>query len=142
VRRSTLVCNMLSYVEFYQPSYFQLENVTGLLQFPLNGRQVERTIVDGIKMGVVKFIERSLIALGYVLDDSPYSTSLTRFFSLDTRSAPKYYRLANTVHLRDEGVLYFGAQGVGRCFPSFQYPHILSKDRFSISSQPGVPSHL
>jgi DNA (cytosine-5)-methyltransferase 1 len=55
---------MLSYVEFYRPSYFQLENVTGLLQYPLNGRQVERTIVDGIKMGVVKFIERSLIALG------------------------------------------------------------------------------
>ena len=55
---------MLSYVEFYQPSHFQLENVTGLLQYPLNGRQAERSVVDGIKMGVVKFIERSLITLG------------------------------------------------------------------------------
>jgi len=67
---------MLSYVEFYRPSYFQLENVTGLLQYPLNGRQVERTIVDGIKMGVVKFIERSLIALGYlILVYLPHPTS-------------------------------------------------------------------
>lgn len=55
---------MLSQVEFYEPSYFLLENVTGLLQFPLNGRQVDRSVVGGIKMGVVKFIFRALIALG------------------------------------------------------------------------------
>lgn len=62
--RSTLVCNMLSYVEFYRPSYFLLENVLGLLQYPLRGRMVGRTVVGGVKMGVVKFIVRSLTCLG------------------------------------------------------------------------------
>jgi len=63
--RNTLVCNMLSYVEFYRPLYFLLENVTGLLFYPLKGRQNGRSIIGGIKMGVVKFILRALISLGY-----------------------------------------------------------------------------
>ncbi|KAI0064526.1 S-adenosyl-L-methionine-dependent methyltransferase [Artomyces pyxidatus] len=63
--RSTLVCNMLSYVEFYKPSYFLLENVVGLVHFPLKGSQDGKRLVDGIKMGVVKFILRTLTALGY-----------------------------------------------------------------------------
>jgi DNA (cytosine-5)-methyltransferase 1 len=57
---------MLSYVEFYRPSYFLLENVIGLLQYPLMGRMVGRAFVEGIKMGVVKFIVRSLTCLGSV----------------------------------------------------------------------------
>ncbi|EGO21115.1 hypothetical protein SERLADRAFT_417509 [Serpula lacrymans var. lacrymans S7.9] len=63
--RSTLICNMLSYVEFYRPSYFLLENVTGILNYRLKGRMEGRSTVDGIEMGVVKFILRSLAALGY-----------------------------------------------------------------------------
>lgn len=62
--RSTLICNMLSYVEFYRPSYFLLENVVGLLHYPLKGRMVGRAFVEGIKMGVVKFIIRTLTCLG------------------------------------------------------------------------------
>jgi DNA (cytosine-5)-methyltransferase 1 len=59
---------MLSYVEFYRPSYFLLENVIGLLQYPLMGRMIGRAFVAGagIKMGVVKFIVRSLTCLGFV----------------------------------------------------------------------------
>lgn len=64
--RSTLVCNMLSYVEFYRPSYFLLENVVGLLHYPLKGRMVGRAFVEGIRMGVVKFIVRTLTCLGLV----------------------------------------------------------------------------
>ncbi|KAF8077759.1 C5-DNA-methyltransferase [Lyophyllum atratum] len=65
--RSTLPGNMLSYVEYYNPQYFLLENVAGLLKHPLmsthskNGRSLE----GGIASGMVKFIMRSLIALGY-----------------------------------------------------------------------------
>lgn len=55
---------MLSYVEFYKPKYFLLENVVGLLRFPLRCEQVGNSLVGGIKMGVVKFILRSLVALG------------------------------------------------------------------------------
>lgn len=55
---------MISYVEFYRPLFFLLENVPGLLLYPLKGRQVGRAIVGGIKMGVVKFIIRALVCLG------------------------------------------------------------------------------
>ena len=48
---------MISYVEFYRPLFFLLENVVGMLSFPLEGK-------GGIKMGVVKFILRALISLG------------------------------------------------------------------------------
>ncbi|GLB34766.1 putative cytosine specific DNA methyltransferase replication foci [Lyophyllum shimeji] len=65
--RSTLPGNMLSYVEFYNPDYFLLENVAGMINYRLlsthgkNGRSLE----GGIESGMVKFIMRSLIALGY-----------------------------------------------------------------------------
>ncbi|KAJ8455520.1 hypothetical protein ONZ45_g18926 [Pleurotus djamor] len=64
--RYTLVCNMLSWVEHYQPTYFLLENVPGLLRFRLLAEQGENgSLIGGIKMGVVKFVQRTLIALGY-----------------------------------------------------------------------------
>ena len=65
--RSTLPVNMLSYLEHYSSDYFLLENVKGILDYPLmsstakNGRSLE----GGIKSGVVKLIIRVLIALGY-----------------------------------------------------------------------------
>lgn len=56
---------MLSWVEHYQPSYFLLENVPGLLSFPLLAEQGENgRLLGGIVMGVVKFVQRTLIALG------------------------------------------------------------------------------
>jgi DNA (cytosine-5)-methyltransferase 1 len=64
--RATLVCNTLSYVEHYRPLFFQMENVKGMLHFRLNGRQMGARIVGGIEMGMMKFIYRALIALGYV----------------------------------------------------------------------------
>ncbi|KAH9945791.1 S-adenosyl-L-methionine-dependent methyltransferase [Epithele typhae] len=61
-QRSVLICNMISYVEFYRPLYFLLENVVGLLTYTLTGPNQDG---EAIKMGVVKFIMRSLTALGY-----------------------------------------------------------------------------
>lgn len=55
---------MLSYVEHYSPSYFLLENVAGLLDYPLMSTNNGRSLEGGIKSGVVKFIMRTLIALG------------------------------------------------------------------------------
>lgn len=57
--RSTLICNMLSYVEFYQPMYLLLENVYGLLVHAL--RPSEK---DQVQLAVVKFIQRALVAIG------------------------------------------------------------------------------
>ncbi|KAL6300510.1 S-adenosyl-L-methionine-dependent methyltransferase [Sparassis latifolia] len=59
--RNTLVCNMLAYVEFYRPSYFLLENVVGLLSYSLKGQASKQ----GVRMGIVKFVIRTLTCLGY-----------------------------------------------------------------------------
>ncbi|KZP21168.1 S-adenosyl-L-methionine-dependent methyltransferase [Athelia psychrophila] len=65
--RSTLICNMISYVEFYRPQYFLLENVFGLLHYKLMSRMIKQAFDpnQGIEMGILKFIVRSLTALGY-----------------------------------------------------------------------------
>lgn len=65
---------MLSYVEYYDPKYFLLENVKGLLDYPLmsTSRKGSRGLEGGIKSGVVKFIMRSLEALGFV----PHTTCI------------------------------------------------------------------
>ena len=56
---------MLSWVEFYKPKYFLLENVVGITQFPLYSKQGKKSSGGKqIKMGVVKFILRTLVALG------------------------------------------------------------------------------
>ncbi|KAI0077119.1 S-adenosyl-L-methionine-dependent methyltransferase [Panus rudis PR-1116 ss-1] len=61
--RSTLACNMLSYVEFYRPKYVLIENVKGFLYHKL---QRDLTEKDGVvEMGMVKFVLRSLLDLGY-----------------------------------------------------------------------------
>lgn len=57
--------NMLSYVEHYEPNYFLLENVKGFLDHKLlmkrssDGQNVE------VLYGMVKYVARTLIALGY-----------------------------------------------------------------------------
>jgi DNA (cytosine-5)-methyltransferase 1 len=60
---------MLSYLEYYDCDYFLLENVKGLLDYPLMSSLAKggRALEGGIKSGVVKLIMRALIALGYVL---------------------------------------------------------------------------
>lgn len=59
---------MLSYVEHYEPDYFLLENVAGILDHRLFDRRTNNAGVTEdceIQSGMVKFILRTLIALGY-----------------------------------------------------------------------------
>ncbi|KAF8590035.1 S-adenosyl-L-methionine-dependent methyltransferase [Ramaria rubella] len=72
--RTTLVANMLSYVEFYEPRYVLMENVKGLLQHHsrlavLDNDDEENESDDDeqkvIKMSIVKFVLRALLRLGY-----------------------------------------------------------------------------
>ncbi|KAJ1935522.1 hypothetical protein FBU59_005358, partial [Linderina macrospora] len=64
--KTSLIANALSYVDFYRPTYFLLENVRGLLDYKLGGKQVGTGRVEGgIKMGVLKFILRTLTTMGY-----------------------------------------------------------------------------
>lgn len=58
-------CNMLGFVEHYQPEYFMLENVIGFLRFKLRDSREGRH-GEVIKWGMLKFVTRALIALGYV----------------------------------------------------------------------------
>ncbi|KAH8099541.1 S-adenosyl-L-methionine-dependent methyltransferase [Cristinia sonorae] len=63
--RSAMPCNMLSYVEFYKPKYFLLENVKGMVHFKLTPRSTTETEASAVGFGVIKFILRALIGLGY-----------------------------------------------------------------------------
>lgn len=75
---------MLSYVEHYQPNYFLLENVGGILDYKLQDRRANQDGDGGvIKLGMVKFIMRTLIALGYqvkfkLLQAAQYGVPQTR----------------------------------------------------------------
>ncbi|CAG8514276.1 1845_t:CDS:2, partial [Acaulospora colombiana] len=63
--KNTLIATALSYVDFYRPEYFLLENVRGMLSFRMGGEQDGIRIKGGIKMGVIKFILRALTSMGY-----------------------------------------------------------------------------
>ncbi|KAF8201752.1 C5-DNA-methyltransferase [Pholiota molesta] len=66
--RTTMSCNMLSYVEHYNPTYFLLENVFGFLahRFYSNHQTKSGAVIETeIQMGMAKFVVRTLIALGY-----------------------------------------------------------------------------
>ncbi|KAJ3515085.1 hypothetical protein NLJ89_g1982 [Agrocybe chaxingu] len=65
--RTTMPCNMLSYVEHYEPNYFLLENVAGFLDHKLHDmHETEAGLVEcEIKFGMVKLVMRTLISLGY-----------------------------------------------------------------------------
>ncbi|KAA1469421.1 S-adenosyl-L-methionine-dependent methyltransferase [Dentipellis sp. KUC8613] len=111
-KRSTLVCNMISYVEFYRPGWFLLENVVGLLLHPLKGEQEGQKIVGGIKMGVVKFILRSLTSLGYQVS--------FRVLQAGQYGAPQGRKR----------VIFWGAK-LGLPLPSFPIPtHFFQKQGF------------
>lgn len=55
---------MISYVEFYRPQYFLLENVLGILSYHLDRKGHGKHVVKRVRMGVVKFIIRALTSLG------------------------------------------------------------------------------
>ncbi|KAJ2227696.1 hypothetical protein GGF40_000060 [Coemansia sp. RSA 1286] len=64
--KTSLIANALSYVDFYRPTYFLLENVRGLLNYKLGGIQLGKgRIGGGIEMGMLKFILRTLTTMGY-----------------------------------------------------------------------------
>lgn len=63
---------MLSYVEFYRPRFFMLENVEGILYHPLGATQTGKNKMEGgVRMGVVKMIMRVLTILGSVSECFP-----------------------------------------------------------------------
>ncbi|ESZ90943.1 hypothetical protein SBOR_8661 [Sclerotinia borealis F-4128] len=61
-----LIATYLSYVDFYRPKYFLLENVMGLVGHKLDSTAIpDMNAEKGLLKGAVKFIFRVLTSLGY-----------------------------------------------------------------------------
>lgn len=70
--RTTLVANMLSYVDLYRPRFVLMENVKGLLQHHskigrLGSSEDIADTVEEVKMSIVKLILRTLLHMGLVI---------------------------------------------------------------------------
>ncbi|TFK56344.1 S-adenosyl-L-methionine-dependent methyltransferase [Heliocybe sulcata] len=65
-RKSNLILNLLSWVDFLRPRFCYFENVRGFLSFNLMTYQHSRyTVKGGIEMGGLKFLVRVLLAMNY-----------------------------------------------------------------------------
>ena len=63
-KKSNLILNLLSWVDFLKPKFCFFENVRGFLQFSLNATQLSQYRVGGgIKMGGLKFLVYALLAM-------------------------------------------------------------------------------
>ncbi|KIM70040.1 hypothetical protein SCLCIDRAFT_12660 [Scleroderma citrinum Foug A] len=87
-RKSNLILNILSWVDFLKPQYCIFENVRGFLQYSLKARQDgPNRVKGGIPMGGLKLVIRGLTDMGYqvrfgLLQAGHYGTpqTRTRFF--------------------------------------------------------------
>ena len=63
-RKSHLILNLLSWVDFLQPKYCFFENVKGFLKYSLNASQDgQHKVKGGIEMGGLKFLVHALLAM-------------------------------------------------------------------------------
>lgn len=113
---------MISYVEHYRPLYVLIENVTGMLNCRVNGKQDGRRIIHGVEAGIVKFVMRSLTSLGYAEQASLCEPSLTYCFS------SSYQVQINVLNAAEYGspqarkrVIFWGAR-LGIPLPKFPTP--------------------
>ncbi|KAJ7610870.1 S-adenosyl-L-methionine-dependent methyltransferase [Roridomyces roridus] len=64
--KSNLILTTLSYVDFFRPHFFFLENVPGFLRYNLLAKQESRYRVEGgIEMGGIKLLLRALLDMKY-----------------------------------------------------------------------------
>lgn len=62
---------MLSYLEYYQPKYFIMENVERMMNHPLAADLVNKRFVGGVPQGMLKLITAALASLGFVSLEYP-----------------------------------------------------------------------
>jgi len=123
------VCNMLSYVEFYRPKFFLLENVLGLLNHKLQINEAGPQEGDIVAHGVVKFILRALTSLGYVVlshlpTQPPTDHAETRVCRNRDRYQVRFSVLQAGVYGSPQGrrrVIFWGARR-GVPLPEFPIP--------------------
>lgn len=65
-RKSHLILNLLSWVDFLRPKYCVFENVRGFLRYNLHAYQAgKHRLEGGVEMGGLKFLIRALLAMRY-----------------------------------------------------------------------------
>ncbi|KAF7303103.1 Mitogen-activated protein kinase [Mycena kentingensis (nom. inval.)] len=65
-KKSNLLLTALSFVDYYRPTYFFLENVPGFLQWNLQARQAGKHRVEGgYEQGGLVLLVRALLEMGY-----------------------------------------------------------------------------
>jgi hypothetical protein len=79
---------MLSYVEFYKPKFFLLENVLGFLSHKLQINKLGPQDGEMVANGVIKFILRTLTSLGYVIAFDSLPSPQTPTDALGQLSSP------------------------------------------------------
>ncbi|KAK7686545.1 hypothetical protein QCA50_010145 [Cerrena zonata] len=83
-KKSHLILNLLSWVDFLKPKYCFFENVRGFMKYKLNAQQKDRyKIIGGIELGGLKFVIRAMLAMGYqvrfgLLQAAHYGTPQSR----------------------------------------------------------------
>ena len=123
--KSDLILSALSWVDHLKPKYCLFENVQGFLDYRLNAQQDGRyTTQGGVERGGIKFLVRTLTALGYV------GLSVLRngdlYFSRTViKSDSHFWRRDTTAHLRV--VFDFSCGRHNRDIPSrnFRVPHTI-----------------
>ncbi|KAI0652489.1 S-adenosyl-L-methionine-dependent methyltransferase [Trametes meyenii] len=105
-RKSHLMLNLLSWVDFLQPKYCLFENVRGFLSYNLHAHQAGRYRVEGgIKMGGLKFLVQALLTMGYqvrfgLLQAANYGTpqARVRFFLVASKEKHPLPNLPQPTH--------------------------------------------
>ncbi|KAG0703678.1 S-adenosyl-L-methionine-dependent methyltransferase, partial [Suillus ampliporus] len=105
-RKSNLILNVLSWVDFMQPKYCFFENVRGFLSFSLKARQAGMyRVKGGIPMGGLKFLIRAMTDMNYqlrfgILQAGHYGTPQTRvrFFMVAAKHGYPLPQLPQPTH--------------------------------------------
>ncbi|KAG1717820.1 S-adenosyl-L-methionine-dependent methyltransferase [Suillus lakei] len=105
-RKSNLILNVLSWVDFMQPKRCFFENVRGFLSFSLKARQAgPYRVKGGIPMGGLKFLIRAMTDMNYqvrygILQAGHYGTPQTRvrFFMVAAKSGHPLPQLPQPTH--------------------------------------------
>lgn len=105
-RKSNLILNVLSWVDFMEPKYCFFENVRGFLSFGLKVRQAgPYRVKGGIPMGGLKFLIRAMTDMNYqvrygILQAGHYGTPQTRvrFFMIAAKYGHPLPQLPQPTH--------------------------------------------
>lgn len=133
-RKSHLILNLLSWVDFLRPKYCCFENVRGFLGYGINATQVgPHKIEGGIKMGGLKFVVKAMLAMGYFL----VHISIRAFFLQrisDIRFGSAFSKLRITVLRKRACDSFSSLRSLRFHYQIFLSPHTILKSKMLLRS--------